>query len=242
MRDQISALGLLQTLDIELKECEEYLERYPREISSLNQQLKNIKDSVANSKQELGRLNEKKSEMEIDLTQHQNMIKKSEEKLFEIKTYKEYEALQKEIAESKSICSQLEEQILEEMERIENLEGIVEESELELTEKEEECEKKIGQYNLKIEEFHKTYEIKKKEKEKVASNIHPDILPLYEKIKTRDGMALALAKDEVCTGCNMNIPPQLFNEILTLNRMIQCPNCRRILYVEEAESKELRTA
>ena len=58
------------------------------------------------------------------------------------------------------------------------------------------------------------------------------------KLKKENGLAIAKVRNEVCTGCNMNIPPQLYNEVLKLNRLIQCPNCKKILSVSSAKSEE----
>ncbi|MFQ5787424.1 MAG: zinc ribbon domain-containing protein [Thermodesulfobacteriota bacterium] len=242
MRDQIAALGTLQQVDLELKIIEEKLEKYPKEIYRYQEELENSKKSIADAKEELEQMKINKNEMEQQLEQNTDTIKKGEKRLFEIKTYKEYEALQKEISESKLANSSLEEQILQAMEVIENLENHINEKEHELSEKEKESEQAINDYETKISELKQTQESKTREKEKVLSLIKPEILPIYEKIKARNGIAIAPARNEICTGCNMNIPPQLFNEVLTLTRMIQCPNCGRILYCEESMSGELQTA
>jgi len=233
MRDQITALGSLQRIDLELRELEDNLERYPREISRYNEELEGIEKSIDKAKEELEKIRKKKNAIELKLAQNQDSIKKAEQRLFEIKTYKEYEALQKEIGDTKRVNSELEEQILKDMEEVENLEKLVKEKELELSQKEQEYEQIIKDYTSKIDELKYAYEIKKGEKKKLASLVSPEILSIYERIKTKNGVALVPARDEVCTGCNMNIPPQLFNEVLTLSRMIQCPNCHRILYCEE---------
>lgn len=49
-------------------------------------------------------------------------------------------------------------------------------------------------------------------------------------IESGKGVAVAEAKKEVCQGCNMNIPPQLFVEIKSNEEILQCPQCHRILY------------
>ena len=128
------------------------------------------------------------------------------------------------------------------MEVIENLEKHIIDKQSELTEREQESEKLITDYKRKIKDLKITHENKQLEKGKIISIIDPEILPLYERIKTRNGIAIAPARNEVCTGCHMKIPPQLFNEVLTLSRMIQCPNCGRILYSEESFNGELQTA
>jgi len=242
MRDQITALESLQQLDLELRELEDNLERYPREVLYYKQELEKLEESIRKDKEELDTVKKRKSATELRLAQNQDSIKKAEQRLFEIKTYKEYEALQKEIGETKRVNSELEEQILEEMEEAERLERLIKENELELSQKKLEYEKIINEHALKIDELKGIYEIKKGEKKKLASLLPPDIFSMYERIRKKNGVALASARNEVCTGCNMNIPPQLFNEVLTLNKMVQCPNCHRILYCEEIFNGEAQTA
>jgi uncharacterized protein len=242
MRDQIAALGALQQIDLEIKVIEEKLRKYPQEISRYQEDLENAKTSIAEAKKELEQIRKNKKEKEHQLEENKSSIKKAEKRLFEIKTYREYEALQKEISETKMTNASLEEEILRFMEVIENLEKHISDKEGELAERGEESEKLITDYKAKIKDLEITHKNKQLEKEKIMAIIDPDVLPLYEKIKTRNGIAIAPARNEVCTGCNMKIPPQLFNEVLTLSRMIQCPNCGRILYSEESINGELRTA
>jgi len=242
MRSQITALEALQQLDIELRELEDDLERYPQEISRYKEETENTKQSLAKAKEELNQTRKRKMESESKLFGNKDKIKKAEVKLFEIKTYREYEALQKEIGDVKKANADLEEDILKEMETLEGLETEVKEKENTLNEKEKEYDKIIDIYNRKISEITKAYEIKKQEKKKMVSLINPEIHTLYERIRRRNGVVIVQARNELCTGCNMNIPPQLFNEVLTSKRMIQCPNCQRILYCEETTEGEVQTA
>jgi len=242
MRNQIAVLETLQQLDLELGELEDNLERYPQEISRYKEELKSIKESITKTKEELNGRKKKKMEEELKLAENKDKIKRAEGKLFEIKTYREYEALQKEVAEAKKLTAEIEEEILKEMEEVEGLEVLLKEKENEFVEKENEYEQIINGYNVKINELKSVYETKKQEKKRVTSIVIPEILSMYERIRTRNGVALAPARNEMCTGCNMNIPPQLFNEVLTSSRMIQCPNCHRILYCEETTENGIQTA
>jgi len=49
-------------------------------------------------------------------------------------------------------------------------------------------------------------------------------------IEACNGLAVTEVKEEICQGCNMNIPPQLFVEIKKQEEMFNCPQCRRLLY------------
>jgi len=241
MRDQILVLDTLQRIDMELSQLEKNLREYPEKISDFEKELETSKQNLESSNNKKSEVLINKSRLEQELAHNEEMIKKAEQKLFEIKTHKEYEALQKEISETKRKNSALEEKLLEEMEKIESLESRISKEEEELASKESEYGEQITAFKEKIEELNSLYKPKKKEKEKIVSNLSADILPIYERIKKRNGQVLALAKNEVCTGCYMSIPPQLFNEVLTLTRLIQCPNCQKFLYCEEEMKSEAKT-
>jgi len=241
MRDQILVLDTLQRIDMELSQLEKNLREYPEKISDFEKELETSKQNLENFNNKKSEVLMNKSRIEQEIAHNEEMIKKAEQKLFEIKTHKEYEALQKEIAEAKRKNSDLEEKLLEEMEKIESLESRISKEEEEFASKESEYGEQITAFKEKIEELNSLYKPKKEEKEKIVSNLSADILPIYERIKKRNGQVLALAKNEVCTGCYMSIPPQLFNEVLTLARLIQCPNCQKFLYCEEEMKSEAKT-
>jgi predicted nucleic acid-binding Zn-ribbon protein len=46
----------------------------------------------------------------------------------------------------------------------------------------------------------------------------------------RRGLAMVPVKNGTCQGCNMNIPPQLFNTLQRGNSIEVCGNCNRIIY------------
>ena len=235
MRDQILALEQLQKVDIELKEIEINLEKYPKEISNINNKIKNTTDSITNKKTSLAELEKTQSKIESEIQNNLYLIKKAEEKLFEIKTHKEYGALQKEIGEAKRNNSELEEQILIKMEDIERLLNEINKDEENFTTKKTEYEEKISEYELLIEDLKSRQEPKKTEKSKILEKINSDVLPIYEQVIKRNGRALALVNNEICTGCNMNIPPQLYIQVLTQKKIYQCPNCKKILYTNTRE-------
>ena len=68
----------------------------------------------------------------------------------------------------------------------------------------------------------------------VAKGLPPGVLRRFETIfERREGMAIVAARNQSCTGCHMNLSPQLFNQLRQKERLHTCPNCNRILYYEE---------
>ena len=43
-------------------------------------------------------------------------------------------------------------------------------------------------------------------------------------------MALAEARDGICTICHVRLRPQVYNTVLKNEQIIQCDSCNRILY------------
>ncbi|UCD32982.1 MAG: hypothetical protein JSV38_03655, partial [Desulfobacterales bacterium] len=70
--------------------------------------------------------------------------------------------------------------------------------------------------------------------ESVSGKIDSGLLKTYDLIKERNKGRLAVVpvKDAVCHGCNVNLPPQLYNELYRGDTLKFCPNCQRIIYWE----------
>lgn len=230
MEEYIENLRRLQSVDIRIREIRDGLEKYPSEIGELKEDLRNRRESVEFKESRVEELRTERKSLESSLGLNLDSIKKSEARLFEIKTHKEYEAIQKEITQTKKENLEIEDRTISIMEEIEETEKLLEEEKTAYSALEEEYGGKITEKERKIEELEVSRKPVEKEKSDLASRIDPKILPVYERILERNGKALALAENEKCTSCNINIPPQLFNEILKRIKLIQCPSCRKILY------------
>ena len=230
MQEHIESLQKLQTVDLRIRELTEGLTRYPNEINDLKKDLLEKEESINLKETSLSELKTQRDGLESSLSSNQESIKKSEERLFAIKTHKEYEALQKEITDTRKENLEIEDRTISVMTEIEETEAALAEEKENYATLEEQYAQQIAEKEKKIEELEISREPAEKEKSEILSKIDPKILPLYEKIFKRNGRALALAENEKCTSCNINIPPQLYNEILRRTKLVQCPNCKKILY------------
>jgi len=60
------------------------------------------------------------------------------------------------------------------------------------------------------------------------------IFKKYEMIKgLNNGLAVVSVWKEVCNGCHMNIPPQLYNDLQRSIELLSCPHCSRIMYWDD---------
>lgn len=69
------------------------------------------------------------------------------------------------------------------------------------------------------------------QRENYASKIKKSTYMKYERVRAhRHNIGIASVKDEVCNGCYMHIPPQLYVEVKKDLDVHTCPHCQRILY------------
>jgi predicted nucleic acid-binding Zn-ribbon protein len=73
----------------------------------------------------------------------------------------------------------------------------------------------------------------KVERDKLAAQVKPEVLKRYAAIRMRRGLAVVAVKNGTCQGCNMNIPPQLYNVLQRGVTIEICPSCSRIIYWED---------
>ena len=69
------------------------------------------------------------------------------------------------------------------------------------------------------------------ERADVTKALSPSVLSTFELISNRrNGIAIAEAREGVCVVCHVRLRPQVFNNILRNDQIIQCDSCNRIMY------------
>jgi hypothetical protein len=233
LNEQLRLLRELQDVDLELKTIEADKERYPREIENLDEKLASERDTFTKRGERIELLERERRQKEGELELEQERMRKAQSKLYEVKTNKEYQALLMEIETLKEINSQREIEILEIMDEIDQLKGEHRTMERELLELGE----RIGQEKKRLEEslgkVDGALATKKRKRTMVTKKISPELISLYQALTQRRRTAVVPARFGTCQGCNMKIPPQLFNEVQRSEAIIVCPSCNRILYWED---------
>ncbi len=239
MKEQLDLLWELQKIDLELKNIKDSQEGYPKEIKRLDEKERIEKEKIQKDKEKIELLEKERRRKEGQLSLEQEKIKKTEGRMFEVKTNKEYQALLNEIETLKGANSREEEEILELLDEMDELK-------MSLSKREKEIGTtlvKIGEEKKVLQEkIARDQEVLKRQMERreaVTKQLPPTLYKLYNTLKEkRKGVGVVSVKQETCQGCFVNVPPQMFIEVQKNNTLIRCPNCNRILYWEgNGESK-----
>jgi predicted nucleic acid-binding Zn-ribbon protein len=237
VKKQLQLLWKLQTLERQTEEAQTEKESYPLMLERLEGLLKAQEEKKEEEKRKIEELERERIKLEGELEMESERTKRSQLKLLEIKTNKEYQALLKEIEMGKEHSSQREEEIIRMLDEIDRLKAdyasTVERSHKERKEIEDE-QTKIREQMVIVEQHITQWQ---NNREEIVGELDPELVKRYTTLKERrNGIAVVLVRNEGCQGCYVNIPPQLYNEVRKHKEIIVCPNCQRILYWEETSA------
>jgi uncharacterized protein len=234
LKEQIVLLIDLQKIDQEIKTLNIKKQTLPEKASELDQDFKARKEKAEEERQGLEGLNKLHKEKESELKQGQEKLRKAKERLLEVKTNKEYQAMLTEIDTVEKSNGRIEEEILVLYDRIDEKKGFVKNHEKDLKQYQGSYETERKQIDAELSSIDGELEIQQKKFEALVPGLKPELRRRYEMIKgRRNGIAVVSARNAVCSGCNINLPPQLYNELQRSEELICCPNCNRILYWDE---------
>jgi len=70
-----------------------------------------------------------------------------------------------------------------------------------------------------------------RKRKKACKAVPPPILGRYEFIRERmENPVIVSVASGVCSGCNIMIPPQAYNDLQRGHQILSCPNCQRLIY------------
>jgi predicted nucleic acid-binding Zn-ribbon protein len=156
--------------------------------------------------------------------------------LNECKSNAEFKILKDQIAAEKQANAVLEDEILDKLERIDELQKKTHETDQRLVKAREEFHKTQQRVEGEQAKLQSELERVKSELQRAEAALPPDFRADYERItRGRGEEALAPVDGEICGGCNTILTPQTMNE-LYLSRMVFCKSCGCLLYLPENRS------
>lgn len=233
MKELLADLVALQNVEIEMFKAEEGLREIPKGVEEIESIIRARKSSLDAIDEEIAAYEERKAPLEAELNENQTILDATDARIKRIKTNKEYLALQREMDLAKKRKADIEEQLLSIMDKIEkknvDKERIQKSFESDRVILDDKKEKLLAQ----IRELEAVLDGYKGQDELLRKGVDPSLLSKYDRIKhSKKGLAVVECVDGVCMGCHMHVPPQLFNDLVRADKLITCPTCQRIIYVQ----------
>jgi uncharacterized protein len=231
-KEQIDILVRLQEAETEIRRIREALDAQPAKIEALDAELEVAARKISEENLVVEDLKRRYRDLEAESRTMLDMKEKSQVKLRSVKTNKEYQSTLKEIDDLKAKNSLIEDEMLTCLDQIETVEEQIagdRESFDQISESVDEdkaaLEKESDLMRQRLDEIEETAKA-------VAAEVVPELLDKYRAVTAvhRGGQGIVAVTGAVCQGCNMNIPPQMFNELHRFDSLKFCPFCERIIY------------
>ena len=239
MRAQIEILAALQIVDREIREHA------------------GVKQGLASELQEKGRfIQERKQEVEAltaacaakeKLRQEKDKLLQDEGRkatdkrmrMNRIKNVKELQALQREIDQIRQANGEAEEALLTMMIEIDGVKAEIKAKQESLLAAQQDWQQKKEALQAQISAIDQAIDKASIRRQSIAAQIAADLMMRYELILSRrGGTAVVEVTGGICQGCYMNIPPQLWNDLIRSEKVNLCPSCQRIVYYKAPEAQE----
>ena len=239
MHADLERVIALQRLDTAISDARKKLAEGPERERVFTERLDAAKHRVADAKEKLAANHEARRAIEKEVAVHQGRLSKYRDQAMAVKTNQEYHAIQHEIAHAEGEVKKHEDGILERMLEADELTATIKSAEADLASQQKSIEADRKAMQAEHGELQKSLEGLVSERASVVAALDKRVLATYETASAkRQGIAVAEARDGICTICHVRLRPQMFNEVRRNDGIIQCDSCQRILYFVPATATQ----
>jgi len=229
-------LKQLQGMDSEILQKQESRRKYEDELAQLKSECDKVQIMVDSLIEEMSGLEQEKHQLQLDQQRERDRIDQTESRLPQIKTQREYLAVLKEVDAAKKDHREVELAIAARDESLGALASDREEKEQRLAELSAAWQARSAELEDEMNELATALEGQTKERQRLLKQLPAGLGKRYQMlIQRRKGLAVVGARGGACLGCNMHLPPQVFNSLFRMTEIQLCPHCNRILYLAEEQ-------
>jgi uncharacterized protein len=232
MSPDLDRLIKLQHLESAIEEAKRAIASQPERLAAADARLNEAKEAVEHARQRLKDCHDARRALEKDAAVYQGRLTKFKDQLSAVKTNREYQAMQHEIATAQQDLGAVEEKVLERMMEGDELAAAVRKAEAAFAaqQKDVEAEKKALVAELASTEA--ALKETTAQRNTLLAEMPKNLVVLFEQVaRARKGVAICTAtRDGLCSVCNVRLRPAVFQQVRHNDSIVQCDVCHRILY------------
>ncbi len=236
MNSEVETLWQLQALLTQLGDRERQLNSKPESFAAIDREWQQANEEMNRLQQSIEGLTRERRRADGELADQQEILKKYQSQLMQVKNQQQYAAAWKEIDATRKQVKELEDAALKSMSDIEGLQKELDERRSGSSELKsrwdvahEAWQHSLGDLRKEVQQLHEQVAT-------VESKLPERLLREFHRIfKQRQNMAVAVVVSESCGGCRTRIRPALMQQ-LKRGELVFCEGCRRILYQERLTS------
>ena len=238
-QEVIDILKRLQDILVEKYDLEAKRDEAPKQLSNQKDLLEKTQKEFIEEQTQYDSVKDKVSELKEELVDAVKSREEGEKGVANSTTHREYEALEKQIAEAKLKEDDVRKELQKEERTLAELDEKLKNSNELITFLKQELQTAQDSINKKTDEYSDQINKLEKESEKITKELDNDeILFKFERIIQRNSQGIVSVRNGVCTGCHMILPADFANEVRQGDGIKFCPYCSRVLEYDEEGSDE----
>jgi predicted nucleic acid-binding Zn-ribbon protein len=232
MSPDLQRLIKLQQLESTLTDARATIAAHPQRLADADARLNASKQTVEAAKGRLKDNQEARRNLEKDVAVYQGRLTKFKDQLSLVKTNKEYQAMQHEIATAQSDLGGVEEKVLELMLEADAITADVKRAEAALTIRQKEIDAEKKELTEELASVETSLKEAGEARAELVKGLEARLMSIFEQVaRVRKGVAISTAtRDGLCAACHVRLRPFVFQQIRQNDAIIQCESCQRILY------------
>lgn len=234
LREQLKALEHLQELDLKIDQIKKSKSALPAALKSLDDQLKKLKFQLDQKNHAVSEVEKVQKQTRAALDLNKDRLTRSTARLEGVQNTQEFQAINKEIDQLNKLNGTLEEQLKKSALEMETLSKSSDEVKAVFSKVETDRNAQAEQISGQDKQLTGDITSLNSDRNQHTGKVEKGTLSMYDRIRgARAGIGIVPAVGGRCIGCNMMVPPQLYNEIQKCLQLHSCPSCNRILFAPE---------
>lgn len=231
---EFQELLLLHGRDRRYGKLEEELKLLPDDIKRMEEKILTENESIDLAVSEWKQLESQNNSLEKEIIEIGEKISKSKVRQLGVKKNEEYQALENEISSLTLLQSQKEDEQIEVLVNIDDAKATAEIAQDKIVSKVKDLERQKQGFEDRIAQVKTELQDLLKEIETARTQVEAEMLKTYDRVKKVVARApyLAPLKDQKCSGCNLRVSNDVISTALVEQKLTQCDQCGRIVYVE----------
>lgn len=238
MNEVLENLKKLQDILAQKYALKRKIEEAPKQLSSQEELLSRLKKEYIEKNAKYEALKEKISDIKEQIEEAVKSRETGEKGMDSISTHREYEVLDKQIAEATERESVLRRELQKEDGNFAELNENIKADENWIALQEKELNEARASLDKETNSLKKELASLEKKEAAISPGLDQEIVYKFQRIIQRNSEGIVSVKGGVCGGCHMILPAQFANEVHDGEKILFCPYCSRILFYQETKEDE----
>jgi predicted nucleic acid-binding Zn-ribbon protein len=233
---EVEKLWELQSLLTALNDREKQMSIKPESFAAIDEEYQAANSEMVELQTQLDQLAKERRRVEGELSDQQELLKKYQGQLMQVKNQQQYAAAWKEIDATRKHVKDLEDSLLKNMTDAEALQSQLDARRAGYTDLESRHKTAYDEWQHSLADLRGEAEGLRARADQAEAGISPRLRSEFQKIyKQRQQVAVAQVSNDACGACRTRIRPALTQQ-LKRGELVHCEGCHRILYLEKVAS------